>query len=247
MAKVLESGDIYFVFRPRIGEEHPEGLEDVQRFFVVLSPRGKPIYRRLVIGRKRLPDVQAHERVWGFVDKVARRPKEIEQEFESAEYQTATRGERHLPAGRPAGEGVYAIVEHEDHTHLAYELELPEQPGEVQEEFDLEKQGSYIVAVKNPEKSAPPGVGLPRDEKARFPKSLEEHFAGRRFVPLEPDFLDREGAELVLIGASEDVSAELGIELAAEKETAQTAEIFNDLRMERDRHPLAPLFEGVWE
>jgi hypothetical protein len=38
-------------------------------------------------------------------------------------------------------------------------------------------------------------------------------FAGRRFAMLDPAFLDFTGVEIVLIGASESVGAELAIEL----------------------------------
>jgi hypothetical protein len=62
-----------------------------------------------------------------------------------------------------------------------------------------------------------------------------------------PDFLDREGAEFVLIGADEDVFEELGVRLNPQHETLESAELFNDLRMERSAHPLRPLFEGRWQ
>ncbi|MBI5441761.1 MAG: hypothetical protein HY900_11200 [Deltaproteobacteria bacterium] len=38
--RTLESGDIYFLYRPRVGEEDPLGLGDVQRLYMLLSPRG---------------------------------------------------------------------------------------------------------------------------------------------------------------------------------------------------------------
>lgn len=246
MARVLEKGDIYFVFRPRVEDEHPHGLDDVQRFFLVLSPRDKPIYRRIVVGRKRLPDVDARERVWAYVDKVARRPEPVEQDFEAATYETKTRGERHLPAARPAGAGVYAIASHNRHVHLAYELELPKEPGEVQEALDIEPRGSFIATIPNPERRAGRGVGLPSPRRAELPKRLMDRFGERRFLPLDPDFLDHEGTELVLIGAGHEPDEELDLDLQPENETDQTAEIFNDLKMERDRHPTRPLLEGEW-
>lgn len=246
MAHVLELGDVYFVFRPRVERDAPRGLEDVQRFYVVLAPRDKPIYRRLVIGRKRMPDIPSRERLWGYVDKVARCPEAIEEELESATYRTKTRGERHLPAARPAGAGVYAIVDHEGHTHFAYALELPEEPGEVQTELRLEPQASYIVAAANPERPLP-GVGLRDDEKTRYPQGLQARFGPRRFAPLDPELLDYEGAELVLIGTHDDVRAELGIDLDRERETGEAADIFEKLHMDRDKHPARPLFEGVWD
>ena len=72
-------------------------------------------------------------------------------------------------------------------------------------------------------------------------------FRGRRFIPLDPpDFLDHEGAEIVLIGAKPGVAA-LGVRLLARHETDATAEIFTELRMEKSPHPVGPLLEGKWE
>jgi hypothetical protein len=249
MPQVLERGNIYFVYRPRVEENSAAGLEDVQRFFVILSPSGKDRHRLIVIGRKKLPEIEdQHEKNWGFVQKVGRDAHEVEDELDRATYDTKTRGERHLAPARPAGEGVYAIVRHEDHTHLAFALELPAKPGEVQEELNIPAQGSYIITIKNPQRPAPPGLGLPPEAKPEFPEHLRLRFAGRRFVPVDPpEFLDHEGGELVLIGAGEDVFDELGIQLDPQRETIETAEIFNDLQMERREHPLKPLFEGKWQ
>jgi len=248
MAEVLERGNIYFVYRPKVEHTSATGLEDVQRFFVILSPFGKARYRLLVIGRKKLPAITHQERNWAFVQKVASKPEDIEDELDQLTYSTATRGERHLSPARPAGEGVYAIARHEDHTHLAFALELPERPGEVQEALSIPPEASYIITVKNPEVDAPAGAGLTEEDRADLPERLRERFHGRRFIPVDPpDFLDREGAELVLIGADEDVFDELGVRLNPQHETIETAELFNDLRMERTAHPLKPLFEGRWQ
>jgi hypothetical protein len=249
MANVLERGNIYFVYRPKVEHASAKGIEDIQRFFVILSPFGNARYRLIVIGRKRLPAIgDTHERNWGFVQKVASNPHDIEDELDRLTYSTATRGERHVSSARPAGEGIYAIARHDDHTHLAFALELPERPGEVQEELNIPRQGSYIIIVKNPDMDAPPGVGLQEEERADLPQRLRERFHGRRFIPVDPpDFLDREGAEFVLIGADEHVFEELGVRLNPEHETLETAELFNDLHMERSEHPLKPLFEGRWQ
>jgi hypothetical protein len=53
MANVLERGNIYFAYRPRVEED--AALEDIQRFFMILSPYDSQQYRLLVVGRKRLP------------------------------------------------------------------------------------------------------------------------------------------------------------------------------------------------
>jgi len=104
------------------------------------------------------------------------------------------------------------------------------------------------VSVKNPEAPSPPGMGLHETRRATFPKQLQERFRGRRFIPVDPpEFLDHEGAEILLVGARQDVYAELGVKLDPERETETTAEIFRDLKMERSLHPLTPLFKGKWE
>ena len=60
-----------------------------------------------------------------------------------------------MPGAVPAGEGKYSIVKHEGHTELAYLLELPQVPGPTQKEFEIKKEVSYIISVKNPEISVP--------------------------------------------------------------------------------------------
>lgn len=247
MVNVLERGNIYFAYRPRVEHESVERADDLQRTYMILSPHGKDRYRRIILGQQQLPDIHdGGERVWGFVDKVARESTDIVQDLERETYQTKTRGEREQPAARPAGEGVYAIINHEDHTHLAYALELPESPGEVQKELNIEPESSHILSVKNPEQPSPRGAGL-SGQKADFPNKLQNRFHDRRFIAVDPpDFLDHEGAELLLVGASDDISEELGITLNAQEETAEKAEIFNDLRMRKTEHPIEPLFEGEW-
>jgi hypothetical protein len=247
--KMLERGDMYFFYRPKIEEASAAGLADVQRLLMILSPQDKKRYRLLVIGQKRLPTISKHgARTWGFVDKVSRTARALQEEFSPATYQTKTRGERTQPAARPAGEGVYAIARHASHTHLIYALELPDKPGEVQEELHLDAEASYIVSVKNPEQPSPPGVGLGEERQVSFPKTLQGRFRGRRFMPVDPpSFLNYEGVEVLLIGASDEVSEELDVQLHPEEETAATAEIFTDLHLQKSRHPMKPLFEGIWE
>jgi hypothetical protein len=251
-ASILERGSIFFFYRPRVhapGEEvRVHGLDDIARSYIVMHPRGKGLYRLIVVPRKRLPDVAKREREWAFVERVSRRPGEIEAELREERYGTKTRGARRIPSARPCGEGVYSMVRHEDHTHLTYALELPAEPGPVQEALQIAKEASYILSVKNPQAPSPPGAGLPEDEAARYPQPLEEIFRGRRFAPADPpDLLDYPGAQLLLIGAAADVRAELGIELDPEREDERTAEIFRDLHIARSKYPVEPLFHGKWE
>jgi len=215
---------------------------------MILSPHGRDSYRLIDIGSKRLPATAGEARTsWGFIEKVSSQADEVEDELDPKTYLARTRGERHRPAARPVGEGVYVIARHRGHTHLAHRLELPAQPGDVQRAFNITEEGSYIVSVKNPKAPSPPGAGLDEACEAKFPKSLVKRFRGRRFIPLDPpDFLDHEGAEIVLVGASAEVAGELGLDLQPEHETEATAQIFSDLGLEKSLHPTTPLLEGKW-
>ena len=48
-------------------------------------------------------------------------------------------------------EDVNLLNRHDNHTELAYILELPETPGPTQKEFEIKKEASYIISVKNPD------------------------------------------------------------------------------------------------
>ncbi len=255
MGRVLERGDLFFFYRPRVeGDEADEaaGADDVQRFFFVLEPDGAQRLRQIVIGRKRLPDPESHERGWGVVALVTDDPAEMRRELEPTTYETkasetGTRGVRVLPEARPAGEARYAIVEHERHTHFAYALELPSEPGPVQRELRIKREASYIIAVRNPETPAPPGAGLTPRERADYPPEFLERFDGRRFSLVDPpSLLDFEGAELVLIGAAEDVSDDLDVDLDAESEALEHSDILHDLRLRLDELKTEPLERGTW-
>lgn len=247
--KTLEKGDVWFFYRPRVEEEEPSKQADLQRFYMVLNPHGEKNYRLNIIGGKELPDPskQGKAKYWGFVDLVRGDPKAIDKELGADTYQTKTRGKRHLPAARPAGEGKYRILRHDDHTHLAYKLELPKEPDEVQKALNIQGEASYIISVKNPEKPAPKGAGLGGKQKADLPKSLMERFEGRRFIDVDPPkFLDKEGVEFLLVSASDDLQADLGIDIQAEPERCRSADLFSELKLDRDEHPTEPLCEGKW-
>ena len=247
-AQVLERGDLYFFYRPKIEDQVARGPDDVSRLYLVMHPRRRRTFRLMIVGEKYLPAVGSGDRrAWAFVEKVGLRPEEVEDELDPHDDLTQTRGERHVPAARPAGEGVYALSKHGDHTHLAYALELPQRPGDVQRALGIVDEGSYVISVKDPDAASPPRVGLDPSRRARFPASLRARFDGHRFVPVDPpDFLDHEGAELLLIGATKDVRAELGFDLHPAHESAASAEIFRQLKVEKAQHVIAPLFQGRW-
>jgi hypothetical protein len=242
---VTERGELFFVYRPTDDRYEPGGLLEVRRFYMVLRPQGEEKFRLIAVGKKRLPaSDDVAERHWGFVDGVFQTADALRQAAAGVPSLFGPRGENL----RPAGEGAYALVLHGNHTHLTYVLDLPAIQGEVQEAFNIHPEGRFVVAVKNPEAISPPGAGLEMDRRPNFPSDLLATFADRRWVPIDPPaFLDYEGAELVLIGGRDDLGEDLGLDMQAHPKDEETAEIFNDLHLEKSERTIKPLFQGVWE
>jgi hypothetical protein len=245
-AEVIERGNIYFLYRPKVGEHEPEGLDDVQRFYLVLEPEGGVLVRLIVIGRKRLPDIGEHERNWATVEATASQAKDLAPALGEQHYDTKTSGERSQPAARPAGEGTYLLVRRGRDLHLAYELELPERPGPVQRALNIAPAASFVVSIANPERRRGSPARRAADQRPDYPDPLQECFRGRRFAGEEPRLLDYEGAELLLIGASEDPEEELDVAIEAGHGSARQAEIFRHLKLQEGRHPREPLLRGQW-
>jgi hypothetical protein len=242
--KVLERGDLFYLYRPSVEAFAPGGLVDVRRFYMVLQPEATERFRLIAIGKKKLPggdhEVQRH---WGFVDGVFSTSDELLKAAAGLPGSMEVTAETPLPAG----EGVYALILHGNHTHLAYVMELPSSPGEVQQAFNIHPEGRFVIAVKNPSAASPPGVGLDFDRQADFPDDLKVRFGDRRWMSIDPPaFLDHEGAEIVLIGGQDDLGEDLGIDLQAHPTYEETADIFRALHVERSERTIKPLVRGTW-
>jgi len=125
--------------------------------------------------------------------------------------------------------------------HLTYELESPKKQGEVQRGLSIPLQGAFVLSIKNPEKPAPPGVGLSEPEEARYPARLQREFGGRRFEAEDPRMLDFEGAEFVLIGARKDPERAYGIDVEPEPDDP-----LRGLTMSDHQQPQEPMLKGRW-
>jgi len=243
---IVEEGDIFFLFRPKVNEDKPSGVEDIQNFEMVLRPRGGDNLRVMVIGKKRLPDISDHDRDWGFVESIKPSGKRLEKDTREETRDTKTCGQQEEPAARPAGEGVYAVSLEDGQMHLSFALELPETPGAVQKALRIPPEASYALSVKNPEKGQPVNAGLSSEAKADYPKHLQEKFDDRRFATETLELLDYAGAEFVLVGARMDPEDEYSIDLDTGSEDYESADTIRYLRMVKSRHPVEPLFEGEW-
>jgi hypothetical protein len=260
-SQIIEHGDLFFFYRPKVDSTEVKALGAVQRFYMVTYPEQretkdtpqKDIYRLFLLGQKHLPEIvegksSSKERNWALNILTTSNPGDIHNQLLSAaKYTTKTRGERRIEPAVPAGEGKYSIVKHDGHTELAYTLELPEIPGPTQKEFEIKKEASYIISVKNPDIQVPGFAAFSaQDRKPHYPNHLKERFGDRRWIDVEDArFMDFENTQLLLIGArKKDVEEELGISIDEERESQKSADLFKELQIKREQVPLKPVFEG---
>lgn len=176
-SNIHEKGIIYFFYRPRVNVEDPHGVSDVARSFLVLRPT--PIgatfdqkqgslepgakCRLMMLPKKKFP-ASSRERDMAFVEKSGQSMKELQEKFISgSKYETSTQGDRTVEEARPYAEGVYAITSTKRASHLAYILTIPEEIGQLQNDFGLRQRGSWIVQSKNPKYPGPSYAQIPKD------------------------------------------------------------------------------------
>ena len=263
--EILEYGDIYFFYRPKVRSEKVKSIEDVRRFFMITASEQRAnnsnsdnqIYRLFVVGKKSLPTIRksearASERFWARIGGVFKNANELTKELLSDEFR---RGD----AARPVGEAKYALVKYQNHAEIAYILELPKEPGEATKELGIEKEASYIISVINP-KTRPSKEGYPStEEPAKYPPEvLNEFNENENFISLTKDtkLIDYKNAQIILIGAREGkdvIKNDIGIEIEAEEEgdgqtqRQQFSDIFSKLKLRKDQVPIRPLIEGTLE
>jgi hypothetical protein len=211
---VVEEGLIYFFYRPRVAIEEAHSLNDVQRFYMVLSPDRKGALKRLiVIAKKKLPANK--ERFFGFVGAVGKDLEGLTSGLGPQDRETKTQGTRHTEPARVVGKGRFTIIGKKGQdTNLVWRLEVPKEPGDIQKDLSIGQEGSLHISIKNPAKGNPPNAGLSRGSKADFgekQKLFEGTPGGYAWIPAhDPAMLDVQNCELLLIGGSSDLNAKFG-------------------------------------
>lgn len=256
--QVLETGNIAFFYRPKMGVLHPKSPDDLERAFFMLFPDDQARHknRLLVVAHGVFPKIVPgallpEERDWAFVADASQDPRMIVDALEkNVPGPAEPSGQRARPWARIAGDGRYAIVQHEDHTHLAYALHEPKQPGVVQQQLEIKPEASYVISVKEP--YAPSEIVL--EKKPSYPASLQKKFDGHGWISAEPtDFLDYQWTQVLLVGAETNVEQELGIKLNRKKENQAEKEALRLLHQEaKEAHDkwhvdiFEPMCQGTW-
>ncbi|KZW03536.1 hypothetical protein EXIGLDRAFT_758884 [Exidia glandulosa HHB12029] len=272
---VLEKGIMYFFVRPKVDVgDDPHSADDVARSYLVLRPLpsvdtkddtgvapSDALCRILILPKKKLPSTSKHDRFLTFVKAPAVKTSDVTDEFEASTYMTKTKGERTTPAAVPVAEAVYALIASPDDnaTHLAYMVTVPDELDAVQTELNIQQQGSFVAQTRNPKFPSPPQAGVP--EPAKYSDEIMAQFEGKRWMPLRPNHLAYEHAEVLLIGSSssvarggkeEDIAVDTIEKLEEEEEEhvkhiGEEDAVYKDLRLRKDEFKKVVEFGGTWK
>jgi len=269
--KILEQGDIFFFFRPKVSAKDIKSIEDVRRFYMVLcpeeeqkiidddtnndnNPKEKKIYRLFIIGKKSLPEIRktearSSERFWAQVGGIFYDSQRLVEDLTADEYKKGD-------AARPVGEGKYAIIEHQNHAELAFILEMPQEIGEAQKELGIQKEASYIITVINPYKPVSEGYTTAEAEHPKYPEDVRNYLTKTdgKFLPLSQNLalINYQNAQIILIGAREGkdvIKQEIGLDIETEegKENLFSSDIFTKLKLRKEQVPIKPIIEGKFQ
>src|SRR5215204_1111561 len=268
--KILEQGDIFFFYRPKVSSNEIKSIDDVRRFYMVLCPedeqkiidntnndtntKKKKVYRLFIIGKKSLPEIRktearSSERFWAQVGGIFYDSKKLGEDLTAEEF-------RKGDAARPVGEGKYAIIEHQNHTELAFILEMPQEIGEAQKELGIQKEAIYIITVINPHKPVPEGYTTAEAERPKYPKDVQNYLTKTegKFIPLSQNLtlINYQNAQIILIGAREGkdvIKQEIGLDIETEegKENLFSSDIFTKLKIRKEQVPIKPIIEGKFQ
>lgn len=210
-SNILEKGVIYFFTRNRVSVDEAESVGDLQRTFFVLRPlptgaklgdgtiQDSKNNRLFALPKKVFPKSH-NDRFMAFVEKANTTVQDLKENFfKGGDYDTKTQGTQHTDPVTPVAEGVYMLTRTEDATtHLVYSTTIPSELGEVQSDLGIKDQGSFIISVKNPERSGPASAAL--QQKPDFSKEIIEEFRGLAWSEVKPKYLDHEYCQILLIG-----------------------------------------------
>ena len=254
-AQVLERGSILFLYRPKSGVDRVQGAPDLERVYFALLPDDQEEHKSRIYNLPRrsfpvlVPGRAAPlERAWAVAQEVEADPRVAVDNLQEEATAARAPGQRTRPWVRVAGEGRYVIARHGADTHLAYALDRPERPGEVQEALHLAPRGNFLVWVQAP--TAPSEVRF--HGRPHYPPRLESRLIEEQ-VPVDPsDFLDYRHTQVLLLAADSDVEQELGLRLRPGVQNRAQRQALQILHKEERRAAqegvamLEPLKEGAW-
>ncbi|HUX88089.1 MAG TPA: hypothetical protein VMW65_13895 [Chloroflexota bacterium] len=243
--RLLEAGNLIFLYRPRPGVIHPRSSTDIAQTAITLLPDNQTqhpnrlfifpscVFPPIVEGQN-LPEEQG----FAYTSAVSVQPRQL---IEAVEQDTPVPPS---PTGPPAptparvvGAGRYVIALQNSETYLAYALGQPSQLGAAQQTVLLDQCGVFKMRVLEPALPTPVTVAGSPD----YPHDLGDRFDGHVSIPADPvQLLDYQWTRIVLFGQTTNLQG-FGVSVDPTVENQSSRHAFQQL--DRDRGPIESLYQ----
>lgn len=241
----IEDGHIYFFYYPKSIEAH--SIDQIENLSFILHPFDSKKFRLILLEASSLPQTVEHfNMVNGIVKKVDDKTSVIHHELESRHQMVHGVPQVKKAQARPCGEGVYTIIKYNSKAYLVYVIELPRIDGKVKEALNIGSDGVFSFGIYNPYSETATQTSNP-DSLPHFPERLKANIKNQHILYDNiPELLNYEKARVVIFKeASLDIKS-LKPRLHPLADTQSTADIFGDLKLQRETYPVEPLFRGEW-
>lgn len=247
-----ETGDIYFFYRPQ--KDTVISSKDIENISFVLHPQGKHHFRLIELDTVVLSQESesSDSGITGTITKVNSKNDVIKEELDA--YYEPVHGSsfKIVPAARACAEGVYAFVEYNNQTYFIYLLELPSIPGIVQMELGINTEDAFLLGIYNPlyhkNITSDEKISKKSSYNAYVPDELQHRFNKNHILfQKNLDFLNIEKMRVGLFRRGQKIAQKYTSDIHAMWEDIDTADIFHDLKLKKDKSQIEPLFYGEWE
>lgn len=242
----VEDGHIYFFYYPKSTEAHAS--EDVDHLSLILHPFDTKNFRLISLDTPILPGTDEHfNMINGVVQKVDDKQSVIIHELQQKYQLVLGVPQLKKASARPCGEGVYTILFQENKSYLVYTIELPRLDGKVKEALNIGSEGAFSIGIYNPylESGAQTEAS---EQRPHFPEDLKSQMKNQRILYQNlPRLLNFEHSRLAIFKESDFNIKQLKAGLHPLADTSKTADIFGDLKLQREKYPVEPLFRGEWK
>ncbi|HEX2956478.1 MAG TPA: hypothetical protein VHO70_06595 [Chitinispirillaceae bacterium] len=241
-----EDGHIYFFYRPKAIEAH--SIDDVASLLVVLRPLDSKTFRLISLDTPRLPvEGDNFNMTVGHVEKADAKQHVIVHELAEKSVMVGGVPQVKKAAARPCGEGVYTIVIQENRAHLVYVLELPRVDGRLRDALRIGTEGNLVIGVYNPLFEVTPEEE-PATHKPNLDETLKANLGTDHIIYHHlPQLLNYSHVKLAIFKESSAETNYIQKQLHPLKDTQQTADIFSDLKLQKEKYPVLPLLRGEWQ
>jgi hypothetical protein len=240
-----EDGHIYFFYRPKALVAHD--VDDVEQLLFVMHPFDSKYYRLIQLDSSKLPTESDHfNMVTGIVKKAAEKNTVILKELSEKSELVYGSSQVKKSACRPCGEGIYTIKMVNNQSHIIYAIEMPHLDGKIKKSLQINDEGDFTLGIYNPYYESHP-ENLLMEHQVTLPEEIKAKLKTERIVYNDTvTLLNYENIKIALFKNPVEKEDRVTQEVQSLVKNVKMADIFEDLKLQKEKFPITPFIKGDW-